>query len=54
MVQASRRFGERYTAWPRGEMSFAEFDAGVQCWIKHVRHADSWGLRRHVREPFVF
>ena len=37
-----------------GEISFAEFDASVQGWINHVRHADTWGLRRHLLEPFVF
>ena len=54
VVQASRRLGERYTAWQAGEISFAEFDASVQGWINHVRYADSWGLRRHVLEPFVW
>ena len=48
VVQASRRLGERYTAWQRGEISFAEFDAGVQGWINHVRYADTWGLRKHI------
>lgn len=28
--------------------SFAAFDASMQGWINHVRHADSWGLRQHV------
>jgi hypothetical protein len=25
----------------------------VQGWINHVRYADTWGLRRHVLEPFL-
>jgi RNA-directed DNA polymerase len=54
VVHACRRLSERYTAWQSGEISFAEFDAGVQGWINHVRYADSWGLRRHVLQPFVF
>jgi len=53
-VQATRRLHGRYAAWQRGEISFAEFDASVQGWINHVRYADSWGLRSHVLEPFVF
>ena len=53
VVQASRRLGERYTAWQAGEISFADFDATGR-WTNHVRHADSWGLRRHVLEPSVF
>ena len=36
-----------------GTLSFAEFDASVRGWINHVRYADTWGLRRHVLEPFV-
>jgi hypothetical protein len=36
----------------RGGDLFAELDAGVQGWINHVRHADSWGLRRHLSAPF--
>ncbi len=53
VVQASRRPGERYAAWQAGEISFADFDATGR-WTNHVRHADSWGLRRHVLEPSVF
>ncbi len=53
VVQASRRLGERYAAWQAGEISFADFDA-TRRWINHLRDADSWGLRRHVLEPFVF
>jgi RNA-directed DNA polymerase len=49
---ATRRLGARYEAYCAGEISFAEFDASVQGWINHVRHADSWGLRRHVLAPF--
>jgi RNA-directed DNA polymerase len=50
---ASRRLGMLYGAWHEGAISFAEFDAAVQGWINHVRHADSWGLRGHVLAPFV-
>lgn len=54
VMQATRRRGDRFSAWQRSEISFAEFDASVQGWINHVRYADSGGLRRHVLEPFVF
>ena len=43
-----RRLHERWQAYCAGEISFAEFDAGVQGWINHVRYADTWGLRRHI------
>lgn len=49
---ATRRLGALYGAWQDGCISFGEFDARVQGWINHVRFADSWGLRRHVLEPF--
>ena len=48
MVQSTRHLTERHAAWRAGAISFAEFDASVQGWINHVRHADTWGLRRHV------
>jgi retron-type reverse transcriptase len=44
----SRRLRERWREYCAGEISFAEFDTSVQGWINHVRHADSWGLRRHM------
>jgi RNA-directed DNA polymerase len=50
---ATRRLGERYEAYRSSTIAFAEFDASVRGWINHVRHADSWGLRRHVLAPFV-
>ncbi len=52
VVEASRRLEERFGAWQRGKISFADFDAGVQGWINHVRYADSWGLRKHVLKRF--
>ncbi len=50
---ATHRIGERYAAYRAGALSFAEFDASVRGWINHARHADSWGLRRHLLEPLV-
>jgi RNA-directed DNA polymerase len=52
VVEASRRLSGRFDAWQSGRISFGEFDASVQGWINHVRHADSWGLRRHLLERF--
>lgn len=52
VVESSRRLGKRFDAWRAGHISFGEFDASVQGWINHVRHADSWGLRTHVLERF--
>jgi hypothetical protein len=51
---ATRRLGERFDAWQAGRISFAEFDASVQGWINHVRYADTWGLREHVLDRFVW
>jgi RNA-directed DNA polymerase len=41
-----------HDAWCAGAVSFAEFDACVQGWINHVRHADTLGLRAHVLGRF--
>lgn len=54
VVEATRRLGERFDAWQQGRISFGEFDASVQGWIAHVRYADTWGLRRHILERFVW
>ncbi|MEW8411372.1 MAG: RNA-directed DNA polymerase [Candidatus Thiodiazotropha sp.] len=54
VVEASRRLSVRFDQWQRGEISFGEFDAGVQGWINHVRYADSWGLRQHVLKGFAW
>ncbi len=50
---ATRRLAERYAAYQAGALPFAAFDAGVRGWIAHVRHADSWGLRRHLLMPLL-
>lgn len=52
VVAATRRLTERYDAWCRDAISFAEFDAAVGGWINHVRYADTWGLRTHVLARF--
>ena len=43
-----RRLRARWSDYCAGRISFAEFDAGVQGWINHVRYADTWGLRHQV------
>lgn len=54
VVQGTRRLSAQFEAWRQGRISFAEFDAGVQGWINHVRYADSWGLREHVLSRYVW
>ncbi len=44
----TRRLEERYGAYRKGKISFAQFDASVKGWVNHVRYADTWGLRKHV------
>lgn len=53
-VHATRRLTACFEAWHAGRISFAAFDAAVQGWINHVRYADTWGLREHVLERFVW
>jgi RNA-directed DNA polymerase len=50
---ATRRLGERYQTYQAGTIPFAEFEASVRGWINHVGHADSWGLRQHMLDPFI-
>jgi hypothetical protein len=50
---APKTLRARLTAYHAGDISFAELDAAIQGWINHVRHADSWGLRRHVLETLA-
>lgn len=52
VVEGTRRLQHLYDAWRRGAISFGEFDASVQGWIAHVRHADTLGLRDHVLGRF--
>ena len=52
VVESTRRLQGLYDAWCDGEISFAVFDASVQGWIGHVRHADTLGLRGHVLGRF--
>jgi len=54
VVESTRRLTEQFDAWQAGLSSFAKFDASVQGWINHVRYADTWGLRRHVLDRFVW
>lgn len=51
---ASRRLRRLHEAYLAREISFGELDASVQAWINHVRHGDSWGLRRHVLGRWSF
>jgi RNA-directed DNA polymerase len=52
VVEGTRRLQHMYDSWCAGAVSFAEFDACVQGWINHVRHADTLGLRAHVLGRF--
>ncbi len=53
VVHATRRLSCLYEAWSQGDISFGEFDASVQGWIKHVSQADTLGLRQHVLGRFA-
>lgn len=44
----ARRLRARWNDYCEGRISFGEFDATVQGWIAHVRHADTWGLRCRI------
>lgn len=54
VVEATWRLSDRFDDWRSGRISFAEFDASVKGWLNHVRYADSWGLRRHMLDRFIW
>lgn len=45
---SSRKLEHLYSELCEGRISFAAFDAAVQGWVNHARHADTEGLREHV------
>lgn len=46
-ARPDRRIGD---AGVTAGISYAQLNASIHGWIKHVHHADSWGLRRQVLE----
>jgi RNA-directed DNA polymerase len=52
LVQATRRLVAGYRAWQQGDADAGRFDAQVQGWIAHARHAQTLGLRASVLKRF--
>lgn len=52
VVEACRRLRRSHRAWRSGEIRAQTFDAQVQGWVAHMRHAQTWGLRQHVLAAF--
>ncbi len=48
VINFRRRLLRNLDRYWSGQITFAAFDASVQGWINHVRHADTWGLRTKV------
>jgi hypothetical protein len=48
VVNFRRHMRSRWTAYCKGEISFAEFDATVKGLVNHVSYGDTWGLRRRL------
>lgn len=48
VVHFRRKLRRLLEGYSTGGFSFEQLNASVQGWINHVRHADSWGLRRAV------
>jgi hypothetical protein len=38
---------------PRRRNQLCRVRSGVRGWINHGRHADSWGLRRHILDSLI-
>jgi RNA-directed DNA polymerase len=47
-----RRFVQRFrcqrAAFQAGDLTFAEMNQSVQCWIAHASHGDTWRLRQRI------
>jgi hypothetical protein len=52
VVATTRRLTRAWQQWQAGELAFEDFDARVQGWIAHARHARSWRLREVVLGRF--
>jgi len=47
-VAFQRRYAEMRRKYQHGEITRERMDAGVQGWIAHVQHGQTWGLRRSL------
>jgi len=47
-VAFQRRFAEMRRSYQRGEITRERMQAGLQGWIAHVQHGQTWGLRRSL------
>ena len=47
-IHFARRLRRAVEARARGQMSTSQVGAMVRGWVNHVKHADTWGLRRAV------
>jgi RNA-directed DNA polymerase len=47
-VLFQRRLRQLLAAYRQGKIPFERLDASVRGWVNHVRHGDTWGLRRAV------
>ena len=52
VVSATRSLTRAWQAWQAGDTNFDAFDARVQGWVAHARHADSWRIRGVVLGRF--
>ncbi|MEW6286121.1 MAG: reverse transcriptase domain-containing protein [Chloroflexota bacterium] len=46
-----RQYKQRLREHANGKISHQQITASVQGWVNHVRHADTWGLRRAILSP---
>lgn len=52
VVAATRRLTRAWQLWQAGATGFDAFDARVQGWVAHARHAASWRIRETVLGRF--
>ena len=52
--RARRRLHRLREDYERGDISWADVNHSVQSWLGHIKHADTYGLRRVIFSETVF
>lgn len=53
-VRFQRRLGELAAAFKQGNIGLPEVKASLASWVGHLKHGDTWGLRRRLMGQVTF
>ena len=54
IIRFRRRMHRLQEAYAKGEVSLSHIRQSIQSWLRHVSHADSYGLRKRLLQEVVF